>query len=888
MTSKTLLAALVGTTLTLAPAALISHAAAQPANDNCSGATVISGLGTFSYNPTGATYSGPIFTGCAEMNNDVWFRWTAPQSGRVTLDTCASPNPWSMDVAAYEGSDCATLIPVACSDIINDCPTWHGEVSFYAVQGRTYTFRIDHGRAEPSSFSLSIDAPFPGDECEIAIPITGTGLFSFDTTGASTSFSNWNSAGYVGKDIFLRWQAPATGLTIVSNCGITDFQSIIAIFDDGCPVGEPIAANDDAPNCGTSSRVSFLATAGEHYLINIGSIWGGVGISGNFEILQDTTPTGGETITVTTLHDTFDTGGFQTVADLPGPDGKVSMREAVMAANNSAGPQTIEFAIPASEFWLLTDRAILRMEDGAFELTDNATTIDFTTQTDFTGDTNPDGWEVGIYGLQPNAWGVAAIFIHADNCVIKGLDRVMQRGYGVHIMGNNNRVIGCTISGPLHGGVRVAGLFGGTPEPTGNIIGGTEPGEGNTLSGGSWGVSVEGPVRDTTVIGNTMSGPGAGIRVVSAPGSNLFAVNTRIGGPTAAERNIISGSGRYGEEGFPQGAQVSLVSSIDTIVEGNYIGITPDGSARQPQRGIYGIQLSSAENTLIRGNVIGGIAITGTNHAAGQRFGTGIAVQGNSTDTVIENNLIGTDATGQSPIPSLVNLAVSPFIASELPVGVTIRNNTIAFAETIGVLITGNIQDALISRNSIFENGGLGIDLGGGGPNFIDPLDADTGPNGMQNFPSLAAAVIENGTTSITGDLHSTPNTTFTLEFFASAACDPSGFGEGRTWLGQAVATSDSGGNAPFNASVAVTTPGEWITATATSSAGATSEFSACITAIQGISCPADWDDSGGVDGDDIAAFFTDWQSGNADIDNSGGTDGDDITVFFNHWQSGC
>ncbi len=52
--------------------------------------------------------------------------------------------------------------------------------------------------------------------------------------------------------------------------------------------------------------------------------------------------------------------------------------------------------------------------------------------------------------------------------------------------------------------------------------------------------------------------------------------------------------------------------------------------------------------------------------------------------------------------------------------------------------------------------------------------------------------------------------------------------------------------------------------------------------------CPADWDGSGGVDGDDITAFFTDWQAGDADIDQSGGTDGDDITFFFTRWQAGC
>ncbi len=53
-------------------------------------------------------------------------------------------------------------------------------------------------------------------------------------------------------------------------------------------------------------------------------------------------------------------------------------------------------------------------------------------------------------------------------------------------------------------------------------------------------------------------------------------------------------------------------------------------------------------------------------------------------------------------------------------------------------------------------------------------------------------------------------------------------------------------------------------------------------------SCPADWDGSGGIDGDDITAFFVDWQAGEADIDGSGGTDGDDITFFFVRWQAGC
>ncbi len=53
--------------------------------------------------------------------------------------------------------------------------------------------------------------------------------------------------------------------------------------------------------------------------------------------------------------------------------------------------------------------------------------------------------------------------------------------------------------------------------------------------------------------------------------------------------------------------------------------------------------------------------------------------------------------------------------------------------------------------------------------------------------------------------------------------------------------------------------------------------------------CAADYDGSGGVDGDDIVGFFGDWQQGAecADVDDSGGVDGDDIASFFGVWQAG-
>jgi hypothetical protein len=52
--------------------------------------------------------------------------------------------------------------------------------------------------------------------------------------------------------------------------------------------------------------------------------------------------------------------------------------------------------------------------------------------------------------------------------------------------------------------------------------------------------------------------------------------------------------------------------------------------------------------------------------------------------------------------------------------------------------------------------------------------------------------------------------------------------------------------------------------------------------------CPADWNGDGGIDADDVIAFFGEWDSGNADFNNDGGTDADDVIAFFARWDAGC
>ena len=52
--------------------------------------------------------------------------------------------------------------------------------------------------------------------------------------------------------------------------------------------------------------------------------------------------------------------------------------------------------------------------------------------------------------------------------------------------------------------------------------------------------------------------------------------------------------------------------------------------------------------------------------------------------------------------------------------------------------------------------------------------------------------------TAVAGKLRSTPGTSFTIDFYASAAADPSGHGEGERWLGSMVVTSNPAGITNF------------------------------------------------------------------------------------------
>lgn len=154
--------------------------------------------------------------------------------------------------------------------------------------------------------------------------------------------------------------------------------------------------------------------------------------------------------------------------------------------------------------------------------------------------------------------------------------------------------------------------------------------------------------------------------------------------------------------------------------------------------------------------------------------------------------------------------------------------NTIAFNTGDGVYVASGTSNR-VQANAIYNNSGLGIDLGTSGLTPNDAGDGDSRANWLQNFPVIRSVAIAGGTAAISGTLNTTPTATYRVELFAKLACGLFGHGQGRTYLVSVDVTTDIGGNRTFAFTSPISVAEEArITATATDASGNTSEFSLC------------------------------------------------------------
>jgi hypothetical protein len=283
---------------------------------------------------------------------------------------------------------------------------------------------------------------------------------------------------------------------------------------------------------------------------------------------------------------------------------------------------------------------------------------------------------------------------------------------------------------------------------------------------------------------------------LNTPGLTLLAGNTSLLGLAI---NRFEGHG------------IVITGPGGNSIRYDFIGTNPAGLLALGNGG-SGVKIASANNEIF-GNVLAG------NGGAGLRLEAG--ADGNS----VASNMIGVGFDGTTSLP---NGESGIYILGGS--GNDIQDNVIAHNNTHGVQVSTGSRNT-IRDNSIHSNALLGIELGGNGVTPNDPGDADTGANGLQNYPVLLLATASATQTGVSGTFSGAPSTTFHIDYYVSDSCDPSGYGEGAEYIGTQNLTTSASGQAVIEISsgqLPRAAPGRYLTATATNPQGDTSEFSAC------------------------------------------------------------
>jgi len=286
-------------------------------NDDCANAIAIAGQGTFNWTNLGATMGSEgqneaicYQFGSSNIENDVWFRWTADATGQAIVSTCSGANndtKLQAHTAPAVGSCVSPGSGLACND---DACALQSTIIFAVTQNTDYVIQLGSYPGSASfgfgTFDITIGGGggSGGDACASPIAIAGQGNFPWDSTFATTGPEAQTEAacithnGYgpgIANDVWYEWTADATGYATVSNINSTAIDTKIAAYaGTGCPTaGSALICNDDNFNT-FQSMIQFAVVSGNQYMLQMGCWQGATGGTGSFDVSITTSPVLGD------------------------------------------------------------------------------------------------------------------------------------------------------------------------------------------------------------------------------------------------------------------------------------------------------------------------------------------------------------------------------------------------------------------------------------------------------------------------------------------------------------------------------------------------------------------------------------------------------------------
>jgi hypothetical protein len=267
----------------------------------------------------------------------------------------------------------------------------------------------------------------------------------------------------------------------------------------------------------------------------------------------------------------------------------------------------------------------------------------------------------------PNAYQGILIAAGAGGNIIGGtnaLQRNVLSGnaqYGVFITDSNttgNVVLGNNIGTDFFGANALAnglsGVFIGN-NAGGNIIGGTNTGARNILSGNAqYGVIITSNTTANVILGNYIGTDASGSLMVSNIYGGVFladgAIGNTIGSTNAGAGNVISGN-------LGNGILLRGSSVVNNTIQGNYIGTDATGT-NALANAVAGVTVDTGSSS----NLIGGTSAGARNVISGNGipYDYGVIIAGPGTSgNVIEGNYVGVGADGLTAVPNYWGIVCS-------------------------------------------------------------------------------------------------------------------------------------------------------------------------------------------------------------------------------------
>lgn len=284
--------------LVAAALSLSGLAAAQPVNDACAGAEVLTLTGTSPVVSSTATridltavaLESP-FACSTTSKNSVWYQFTALVNGIHRIETCGAVTNYDTVIQAYSGTSCGALTSLGttgCNNAGTSCTGSASSLNLTLTAGTTYFVQVAAASAVTPTATmvtnLTVTPPRPppaNDACGSAEPIVPNGtanvvssiaLVSGAAAAAEAPFSCLVTPTNANSSVWYSITPTVTASYRIESCagtaaGANISDTVLSLYTGTCGALTGGDCSDDF--CAARSSITSFLTAGTTYYVQL-------------------------------------------------------------------------------------------------------------------------------------------------------------------------------------------------------------------------------------------------------------------------------------------------------------------------------------------------------------------------------------------------------------------------------------------------------------------------------------------------------------------------------------------------------------------------------------------------------------------------------------------